>query len=619
VNGLTVERLREVDTARVGRLAGALRERAERTAALHAAAEDASVHLAGWQGPAAAASTARRRMLADDAGRIGDAQRQAARAVTELADQLDQAHQLLALADSFADQVGCRIHHRAEITALPPDRLGPLSAVYDSVRRTAATLADQALVLAEAADLRATRTLATTTLDDHPTEPSTASRTTAVGTAEPVGAVGGRYARSRMAMEGCRERLRATRDRLRAEPPEQRTVRRMRTLDAVNQRIGTINAFLASRTARGIDPATGLVRTERRRRRFLDFDPSGPGQVVEVLGADLTTARQVAVLVPGGRNDLETFNPLAVDARLLADTAGPDTAVVAWLGYDSAACDTGSTSRARTGATALRRFLTLLTNLTTPPAPAGPAGMAGPAGPTGPVGMAGPAGMAVPAGPAGMVGDSGPASRPARLVVVGHGFGSVLVAAALRAGARADDVVFVGSPGLGRQVRAATHLRPAQPGTAGGPGPAGPAGLPGWAPGDGVRCWVLRAPGDTVAYSRLHGADPAEFADVTRLETQGGAEVLGHDRYYAVGSESLDNLARVAAGRFDEITTTDSTIPDELAIAGLAAADLPDLAELTRLAELAGYHGPADAGVTQTVLDAVAGLAGLGGTPEAGG
>lgn len=588
VAGLTVERLREVDTEQVGRLAEALRARAERTAALHAAAEDAGVHLAGWQGPAAAASTARRRVLADDAGRIGDAQRQAAQAVTELADQLDQALQLLTLADAFATQVGCRIHDRAEITELPPDRLGPLVAVYDSVRRAAGTLAGQALVLAEAADLRATRTLSGTTLDDHPPNPPEPSAPpeparTAGGVVGPAAEVATRFARSRLAMEGCRDRLRTTRDELRAEPPEQRTVRRMRTLDAVNQRIGTINAFLASRTVRGIDPATGLVRTERRRRRFLDFDPSGPGQVVEVVGADLTAARQVVVLVPGGRNDLETFNALAVDARLLADAAGPDTSVIAWLGYDSAATrDTGTTSRARTAATTLRRFLAELTTLTTCLTP-----------------------------------DLAPGNPPARSVVIGHGFGSVLVAAALRAGARADDAVFVGSPGLGRQVRAAAHLRPAQPGPA-GPGPAGPgpAGGPGAAPGQpgplgpGPRCWALRAPGDTLAYSRVHGADPAEFADVTRLDTQGGAEVLGHDRYYAVGSESLDNLARVAAGRFDEITTTDTTVPDELAIAGLAAADLPDLAELTRLAELAGYHGPADGAVTQSVLDAVANLGG---------
>jgi hypothetical protein len=581
VTGLTVERLREVDTAQVGRLAGVLRERAERTATLTAAAQDASAHLAGWQGPAAAASTARRRVLADDAGRIGDAQRQAAQAVTELADQLDQALQLLALADAFAAQVGCRVHDRAEVTDLPPDRLGPLATVYDSVRRAAASLAGQALVLAEAADLRATRILSSTSLDDHaipvpaqvtqPPHPTTAPDPAgAGGLVGPAAEVAARYARSRLAMEGCRERLRTTRDELRAEPPEQRTVRRMRTLDAVNQRIGTINAFLASRTVRGIDPATGLVRTERRRRRFLDFDPSGPGQVVEVLGTDLTTARQVAVLVPGGRNDLETFNALAVDGRLLADTAGPGTAVVAWLGYDSAAtCDTGSTSRARTGATALRRFLTTLTTL---------AGGAGPG--------------------------------RARLVVVGHGFGSVLVAAALRAGARADDVVFVGSPGLGRQVRAAAHLRPAQPSATALPGAPGGVG------GSGPRCWALRAPGDTLAYSRVHGADPAEFADVTRLETQGGAEVLGHDRYYAVGSESLDNLARVVTGRLDDITTTDSTIPDELAVAGLAAADLPDVAELTTLAELAGYHGTADAGVTQTVLDAVAALSDLAAPTE---
>jgi hypothetical protein len=567
--GLTVERLRRVDTERVGRLAGVLRERAERTAALSAAVRDAGAHLAGWQGPAAAASTARRRVLADDAGRIGDAQRQAAQAVTELADQLDQAHQLLALADSFAELVGCRIHDRGQVSALPPARLGPLATVYDSVRRTAGTLAAQALVLAEAADLRASRALAGTTLDEVPAQRQPAG-TTAPAPVPPGEAVAARYERSRLAMEGCRERLRATRDELRAEPPEQRTVRRMRTLDAVNQRIGTINAFLAGRTARSIDPATGLVRTQRRRRRFLDFDPSGPGQVVEVFGADPAAARQVAVLVPGGRNGLETFNALAVDARLLADAAGPDTTVIGWLGYDSAAtCDTGSTARPRAGATALRRFLTTLTALT---APAGSGG---------------------------------------RLVVVGHGFGTVLVAAALRTGARADDVVFVGSPGLGRHVRAAAHLRPAQPG----------GGDPGGGEPREPRCWALRAPGDTLAYSRVHGPDPAEFADVTRLETQGGAEVLGHDRYYAVGSESLDNLARVVAGRFDEVTTTDTSIPDELTIAGLAPTDLTDPPGLTDLATLAALadgpdpaelpvpHAPAGGPVTQSLLDTVAGIA----------
>ncbi|MGA8114613.1 MAG: alpha/beta hydrolase, partial [Actinocatenispora sp.] len=335
-----------------------------------------------------------------------------------------------------------------------------------------------------------------------------------------------RYAANRALVEENRTALRECRSELAGTPAEQRSVAKNRTLDAVNQRIGTLNSFLASRTIATIDPETGERRSSLYERQFLAFDPSGAGQCAEVFG-DLATARHVAVLIPGGRNGLDTFNALAIDARLLADTAGPECAVVAWLGYDSVGAGTASSSqsndtvnatRARAGASALRRFL---------------------------------AGLA-------------PALPPsARVVLVGHGFGTVLVAAALRAGHQPDGVVLVGSPGLGPRIRTVADLRPAQPG---GGAEASAQVITAHA---GVRCWALRAPGDAVAYSRAFGPDPAEFADIVRMETQGGAEVVGHSRYYAVGSESLDNLARVVSGRLDEVTVTDTTLDEELMLVSL--------------------------------------------------
>src|SRR5262249_3201586 len=138
----------------------------------------------------------------------------------------------LALADAFAAQVGCRIHDRAEVTDLPPDRLGPLATVYDSVPRAPAPLAGQAPVLAAAAHPRPTPPPSSAAPAHHPapTQPPASPAPTgapgpagAVGTAGPGGAaavaglvgpaaeVAARFARSRLAMEGCRERLRTTR------------------------------------------------------------------------------------------------------------------------------------------------------------------------------------------------------------------------------------------------------------------------------------------------------------------------------------------------------------------------------------------------------------------------
>ncbi|XVV14790.1 alpha/beta hydrolase [Actinoplanes sp. CA-131856] len=109
-------------------------------------------------------------------------------------------------------------------------------------------------------------------------------------------------------------------------------------------------------------------------RRFLSFDPTGDGRAVEVLG-DLATASRVAVLVPGVDTVLADFDrglggvprrAPGVQARALYEQLSkrsPDTAVIAWLGYDPpegigpAAATYG---RARAGATALVAFVRFL-------------------------------------------------------------------------------------------------------------------------------------------------------------------------------------------------------------------------------------------------------------------
>lgn len=666
---LTVEQLRRVRPDQIAAMGRALSADAERVNALISdTVESAGRDLAGWRGPAAAASTAHRHALADDAGRLRDARTRASAVITTLADRLDEARQLLALADSFATLVGCQVHGRGEVTALPPAMLGPLATVYDSVRRTAGSLAGQALVVAEAADRHATAALdvpptlgiappagatptpaaltgtdtaAPVTLSEadraatggptalaaaHPEDPATTGGPTAPVSAHPevppatcgpqrpggdgrdAGSVGDgdlgrlerlvadhpsaadlaprvarlygalpedrraalqarpalvaelpggplteRYAANRALVDANRAELRRARTALSATPAEARPVSTARTLDAINQRIGTLNSFLAVRATSRVDPATGMVATARQERRFLAFDPSGAGRAAEAFG-DVTTARCVAVLVPGGRNGLDTFNAVAIDARLLADTAGAGTATIAWLGYDSAGAAGGTATarhtRARTGGQALRRFL---------------------------------AGL-VPC-----------LADGARLVLVGHGFGTVLVAAALRAGCAPDDVVLVGSPGLGQRIRRAADLRPARP------GPQTGAGRP------ATRVWAVRAPGDAIAYSRAYGPDPAEFADVTRLETQGGAEVVGHTRYYAVGSESLDNLARVVSGRLGDVSVTDTTLEEELMLAGIeepAAVSALAPAGAVEQAGAADTAGPVD---LDGVLDSLVG------------
>jgi hypothetical protein len=144
-------------------------------------------------------------------------------------------------------------------------------------------------------------------------------------------------------------------------------------------------------------------------RRFLLFDPEGDGRAAEVFG-DLTSARHVAVVVPGMNNDLASFT--GDDAERVHHQASlfdPDqVATIQWLGHDTPE-----------GATALGS------------------------------GAAEPGAEALPLFVEGIR-----AQRSERLhwTVIGHSYGSLVIGMAeSQQGLAVDETVLIGTPGVGVQ------------------------------------------------------------------------------------------------------------------------------------------------------------------------
>jgi hypothetical protein len=121
--------------------------------------------------------------------------------------------------------------------------------------------------------------------------------------------------------------------------------------------------------------------------------------------------------------------------------------------------------------------------------------------------------------------------RSAHLTLVGHSYGTTVCGLALNL-ARVNDCVALGSPGMGVWRR--TQL-------------------------GGARLWAAQAPSDWIRHfpqirlGRLGlGRSPLHpELGGTRVGT---GDVVGHCGYYTEGSESLLNVARVALGRYDEVT-----------------------------------------------------------------
>lgn len=256
-------------------------------------------------------------------------------------------------------------------------------------------------------------------------------------------------------------------------------------------------------------------------RHFLIFDGRGSGRTAEVLG-DLAHADRVAVLVPGSDTSLDTYDRFRATATHLwtelnrrggkitatgAGTGGAGagasvdthsdpnlrTAVVAWLGYETPAtisATVATSGRAEQAAPPLREFIRQLR---------------------------------------GIVGEK------ARLSLLCHSYGSVVCGRAA-AGLDVDDIALVGSPGTGADTATALHTRARV-----------------WA-ARGSDDWVGEVPhvkadlfGTTVGF----GTDPISPTFGARVFAAGDG---GHSDYFAPGSVSLTNLARIVLGETSEVT-----------------------------------------------------------------
>ena len=174
--------------------------------------------------------------------------------------------------------------------------------------------------------------------------------------------------------------------------------------DAIDREIARLQAGGVSDD----DPRLRKLRElDDPNRHFLLFDPAGDGRAAEVFG-DLTTARHIAVVVPGMNNELDNFT--GGDAEKVQHQASqfdPDqVATIQWLGYDTPEGATAlSDGAAEPGAEALPQFI---------------------------------AGIR--------------AQRSERLhwTVIGHSYGSLVTGMAESGqGLEVDETVLVGSPGVG--------------------------------------------------------------------------------------------------------------------------------------------------------------------------
>jgi pimeloyl-ACP methyl ester carboxylesterase len=236
-------------------------------------------------------------------------------------------------------------------------------------------------------------------------------------------------------------------------------------------------------------------------RQILEYEGTGDGRIVEVIG-DLRSARNIAVLVPGVGTDLDTYERVFHrDAQNLADrVAGTDTAVIAWLGYDPPDSVVAAINEdpARDGATSLASFVASL--------------------------------------------------PPAHITVVGHSYGSLVVGLAVgEKGMVADEVVFIGSPGVGADTVSDLHLPPSSTVWT-GLTPLDPIRL--------ARAECLTEPGECLSSPEVvFGIDPHSSAFGARTFDAGDAPFWNaHSAYYTPGTNALDNIARIVTGDDDHVT-----------------------------------------------------------------
>lgn len=233
---------------------------------------------------------------------------------------------------------------------------------------------------------------------------------------------------------------------------------------------------------------------------LLGYGPPGPGNspdatVVASIG-NPDTADNVGIYVPGTGSDLSNIGgsiDRVDDLRAQADMipGSGDNATIVWLGYDAPdglwAARKGS--YAAEGAEDLRSFTEGLRESSQNP--------------------------------------------DARVTIIGHSYGSTVIghADSLEGrGLAVDDIVVMGSPGLGVNSVDELHI-------------------------DGGSFWAGMADNDSIRFTPrgIHGTNPVnEGYGGQRIDT---GDASGHSGYWEPGSESLRNQAYIMTGNHDMVST----------------------------------------------------------------
>ncbi|MFD4674588.1 alpha/beta hydrolase [Lentzea sp. NPDC058450] len=250
---------------------------------------------------------------------------------------------------------------------------------------------------------------------------------------------------------------------------------------------------------------------------ILHWSPDGPGNkegTMAIAYGNPDTAKHLAVAVPGTTSDLTSFS--TDQALNLSEKMGPDGAAIQWLGYDAPAAALGQVNDP---AQAIEGGRLLAADVE---------------------------GYRV-------------ANPNAHVTVIGHSYGSTVVGySAMDNGLKADDIAFVGSPGVGASN--VSQLGPGAGhvyvgGTEHDPVIQGTSGD-----------WFTKDGSSTGPYDKSFGA--------TQFGTSGESWIgHAHSAYYDKGSESLDNLAKIATGQGGSVSEQrwqDSPVPVEV-----PGSDLP--------------------------------------------
>ncbi|RLV55835.1 hypothetical protein D9V41_09995 [Aeromicrobium phragmitis] len=223
----------------------------------------------------------------------------------------------------------------------------------------------------------------------------------------------------------------------------------------------------------------------------------GPGgrRIVEAFG-DLAMADHIAVIVPGNGHHLSNYytergpvGPRARGQRVLREMQrvdpGARAAVVVWIGYHTPQdlIRAASNAPAHAGAADLARLTHYLPST-------------------------------------------------AHITLIGHSYGATVCGLALSS-ARAEDVVALGSPGMGVWRRDELNDRTRL-----------------WA-GHATSDWIRFFPRVRLGSLGLGRSPLHPELGAIRFDT---GSATGHCGYYRENSESLRNIARIAVGRHDEVT-----------------------------------------------------------------